>query len=121
TPSRTPTFPASTVMISSDHITLPKGSPGTVNVEFGAGSSPPCKIVTVYFTVKTAAQNGVDYILTDSMGQDATVMGHTNYFPLTLTNLYTSRKKTLPVNIVLQKNSAYYLGNTKITVQLLAR
>ena len=41
--------------------------------------------------------------------------------PLTLTNLYTSRKKTLPVQIALKKDPAYYDGNTKVTVQLLAK
>jgi hypothetical protein len=71
--------------------------------------------------VKSAARNGVDYTLTDSLGQDATMTGHTNHFPLTLTNLYTSRKKTLPVQIVLNKDPHYYLGNTKVTVQLLAK
>jgi hypothetical protein len=109
------------VRISSDHGSIPKGSTATISVNLGAASSPPCNNVTVYFTVKTAAQNGVDYTLTDAMGQDATTMGHTNFFPLTLTNLYTSRKKTLPVQIVLQKNRAYYLGNTKVTVQILAK
>jgi len=92
-----------------------------LTLNYGAGSAPPCTNVTVYFTTKTKAVNGVDFTFTDANGQDATVVGASLTGPLTLTNLYTSRKKTLPVQIGLKKDPAYYSGNTKVSVQLLAQ
>jgi hypothetical protein len=118
-PTPTPTCPAPTVRISSDHSSINKGQQATITLSYGAGSAPPCNNVTVHFIVKTNAKNGVDFTLTDANGQDATVVGTMTSGPLTLRNLYTSRKKMLPVQIILQKNSAYYLGNTKVTIQLL--
>jgi YVTN family beta-propeller protein len=116
TPTPAPTLtpcPAPTVRISSSRNQLPKGVAAIIDITQKGGCSP----VTVYYTVKTRAVNGVDYTLTDQFGQDATAGQSTG--PLTLTCLYTSRSKMLPVNIVLQKNKAYYLGNTKVTVNLL--
>jgi hypothetical protein len=119
TPTPTPSCPVPTVRISSDHSSINKGQQATITLSYGAGSAPPCNNVTVHFIVKTNAKNGVDFTLTDANGQDATMVGTMTSGPLTLRNLYTSRKKMLPVQIILQKNSAYYLGNTKVTIQLL--
>ena len=121
TPAPTPTCGAPTVRISSDRGSIRKGESATITMNYGAGSAPPCTNVTVYFTVKTKATNGVDFTFTDVNGQDATVVGALLTGPLTLTNLPTSRKKTLPVQIGLKKDPAYYSGNTKVTVQLLAK
>jgi YVTN family beta-propeller protein len=121
TPTPAPTCAAPTVRIASDRNSLQKGEHATIFMYYGAGSSVPCTNITVYFTVKTKAVNGVDFTFLDANGQDATVVGAQLTGPLTLTNLYTSRKKTLPVQISLKKDPAYYSGNTKVTVQLLAR
>jgi YVTN family beta-propeller protein len=121
TPSGTPTCGAPTVRIATDRNSIHKGENATITLSFGAGSAPPCQGVVVYFIIKTRAQQGVDYVITDSLGQVVTNnSGQITTGALTLHNLFTSRKKTLPVNIVLQKNRAYYLGNTQVTVQLLA-
>ena len=116
-----PTCPAPTVRIFSDRNSIHKGESATITLNYGAGSAGPCQSVTVHFTVKTKAKSGVDFTLTDANGQDATVVGAVTSGPLTLQNLYTSRKKTLPVNISLTKDPAYYLGNKKVSVQLLAK
>jgi len=108
-----------TARIASDRGSIRKGETATIAIFPGASSATLCQSVTVYYTVKTHAQAGVDYTLTDQFGQDATSQVVNG--PLFLNNLYTSRKKTLSVQIVLQKNSAYYLGNSKVTVQLLAK
>ncbi|HEX4637878.1 MAG TPA: PA domain-containing protein [Chthoniobacterales bacterium] len=121
TPTPTPTCAAPTVRIASDRNSLHKGESATITMNYGAGSATPCTNVTVYFTVKTKAKNGVDFTFLDANGQDATQVGVLLTGPLTLTNLYTSRKKTLPVQIALKKDRAYYDGNTKVTVQLLAK
>lgn len=120
-PSPTPTCGAPTVRILTDRNSIHKGESATISLNYGAGSLPPCTNVTVQFTTKTRAQNGIDFTFTDANGQDATVVGATLTGPLTLRNLPNSRKKTLPVNIVLLKNRAYKLGNTQVTVQLLAQ
>ena len=112
--------PVPTVRISSDRNSIHKGESATITLDYGAGSAPPCQNVTVYFTVKTHAKNGVDFTFTDVNGQDATVVGAVLSGPLTLRCLYNSRNKTLPVNILLKKDPAYYLGNRKVAVELLA-
>jgi len=121
TPTPSPTCAAPTVRILSDRNSIHKGESATITLNYGAGSAPPCTSVMVYFTTKTKAQNGVDFTFTDANGHDATVVGALLTSPLTLQNLYTSRKKTLPVQIGLKKDPAYYSGNTKVTVQLLAK
>ncbi|HZR77839.1 MAG TPA: PQQ-binding-like beta-propeller repeat protein [Chthoniobacterales bacterium] len=121
TPTPTPACAAPTVRIVSDRNSIRKGESATINMTYGAGSATPCTNIIVYFTVKTKAKNGVDFTFTDANGQDATQVGVLLTGPLTLRNLYTSRKKTLPVNISLKKDPAYYDGNSKVTVQLLAR
>jgi hypothetical protein len=122
TPSATPPCGAPTVRISSDRNSIYKGETATINLTFGAGSAAPCQGVIVFFTIKSRAQQGVDYVITDSLGQVvANTSGQVTQGPLMLHNLPTSRKKTLPVNIVLQKNRAYTLGNSQVTVQLLAK
>jgi YVTN family beta-propeller protein len=114
------TCPVPTVRISSDRNSIHKGETATITLNFGANSSPPCGAVTVFFALKTHAQQGVDYILTDQFGQVVT-NGQIPNGPLLLHNLFTSRTKTLLVNFVLQKNKAYYLGNKQVSVQLLAQ
>jgi hypothetical protein len=52
--------------------------------------------------------------------QDATVVGGTFKAPFTLTNLPTSRKKTLIFDVVLVKDRAYYIGNKQVQVELLS-
>src|SRR5581483_3549975 len=118
TPTPTPACAAPTVRIVSDRNSIRKGESATINMTYGAGSATPCTNIIVYFTVKTKAKNGVDFTFTDANGQDATQVGVLLTGPLTLRNLYTSRKKTLPVNISLKKDPAYYDGNSKVTVQL---
>ena len=118
-PSATPACPVPTARIASDRGSIPKGSTAIISIFPGAASAPMCQNVTIHYTVKTKALAGVDFTLTDQFGQDALTQVVNG--PLFLTNLYTSRKKTLSVQIVLQKDSAYYLGNTKATVQLLAK
>src|SRR6267143_1269874 len=113
--------PVPTVRISSDRNSIHKGESATITLDYGVGSAPPCQNVTVYFTVKTHAKNGVDFTFTDVNGQDATVVGAVLSGPLTLRCLYNSRNKTLPVNILLKKDPAYYLGNRRVSVQLLAQ
>ena len=44
-------------------------------MNYGAGSAPPCTNITIYFTVKTKAKNGVDFTFLDANGQDATQVG----------------------------------------------
>jgi hypothetical protein len=114
TPTPTPTpCPVPTIRISTSRSQLPKGQEATITIS----GKNICNDVTVYYTVKTRAQNGVDYTLTDQFGQDAT--GGQSSGPLTLRCLYTARKKMLPVHIQLQHNRAYYLGNKSVTVNLL--
>jgi hypothetical protein len=118
-PSATPACPVPTARVASSRGSILKGETAIVSIFSGAGSAPMCQNVTVHYLVKTKAQAGVDFTLTDQFGQDA--MTQVVNGPLFLNNLYTSRKKTLSVQIVLQKDSAYKLGNTKATVQLLAK
>lgn len=110
-----------TLRISSDRNSLHKGESAIINIGYGSGSLQPCNPFTAYFIVKTKAVNNTDFTFLDANNQDATQVGGTLQGPLTLTHLYSSRKKTLPVNITLKKDPAYYTGNTKITVQLLAK
>lgn len=112
---------APTVRIFSSRNSIHKGESATVTIDYGSASSPPCNTVTVNFAVKTRAQNNVDFTFTDANGQDATVVGALLTGPLTLRNLASSRKKTLPVNIVFLKDRAYYLGNKQVQVELLAQ
>jgi YVTN family beta-propeller protein len=121
TPSATPSCATPTVRIATDHTELHKGQSSTITLSFSANSATPCTNVTVHYIVKTHALDGVDFTLTDPNGQDATKVGTVISGPLTLTQLNTSRKKILPVTIVLQKNRAYYLGNTQVQVQLLGQ
>ena len=112
---------APTVRILSTRNSIHKGESATITIDYGTASQPPCNQVTVNFAVKTRAQNNVDFTFQDANGQDATVIGALLTGPLTLTNLPNSRRKTLPVNIVLLKDRAYYLGNRQVQVQLLAQ
>ena len=120
TPTPTPTCPVPTARIGSDHGSIAKGDTATITIFPGAASAGFCHPVFVYYTVKTKAVSGVDYLITDINGQVIPV-GQVANGPLLLHNLYTSRKKTLPVQFVLTKDPGYYLGNTKVTVQLLAK
>ena len=106
--------PAPTVRVSCDATSLHKGHSATITFTVKG----VCQNVTVLYTVVTRAQPGVDYSLTDSLGNDVTGGGQSSG-PLTLTALYNSRRRILPISIVLQPNSAYYRGNIKATVQLL--
>lgn len=121
TVSAAPSCGAPTIRIMSDRNSIRKGESATIMTDYGSGSLPPCIPFVVQFAVKTAAQNNVDFTFTDFYGQDATQFGVILYEPFTLTNLPTSRKKTLPFNILLLADPGYYSGNKKITVQLLAR
>lgn len=112
------TCPVPTVRISSDRNAIHKGEVATISVNFGAASPPPCNNVTVYFTVKTHAKQGVDFVITDSTG--AVITGNQANGSLFVHNMFTSRSKTLPVTIQLKKDSHYILGNTKVQVELLA-
>jgi hypothetical protein len=77
--------------------------------------------VTVHFHVGgRGAKPNIDYTLLDAVGQDATVPGVVVQLPLTLNNLYTSRRKPFPITITLIKDKAYYLtNNPKVTVTIL--
>ena len=114
-PTPTPTCPAPTVRISTDRTSLHKGQQAIITFSAKGG----CNDIVVFYTVTTHAQQGVDYTLTDSTGQVITTGGQGSG-PLTLSCLYSSRGKILPVGITIQPNRAYYRGNIKITIQLLA-
>jgi len=105
--------PAPTVRVSSDATSLHKGHSATITFTIKG-----CQNVTVFYSVVTRAQSGVDYLLTDSLGNVITT-GGTSFGPLTLTALYNSRRRILPISILLLPDSAYYRGNIKATVQLL--
>ena len=119
TPTPTPPCGAPTARISSDRNSIHKGETATITIFPGGSSALPCGPVTVFYTVKSRAQQGVDYTITDVNGQVITT-GQVTNGPLLLHNLPNSRRRTLPVNIVLIKDRAYYLGNTSVSVQLLA-
>lgn len=106
--------PAPTVKVTTTATSLHKGHSATIDFV----SKNFCAPITIQFSVVTHAQAGVDYSLVDSLGNDVTV-GGTSSGPLTLTALYNSRRKTLPLSILLLPDPAYYRGNTKVTVQLL--
>jgi hypothetical protein len=118
-PTPTPTCPAPTIRISSDRNSIHKGETATISLGLGGRSTPPCNPITVFYTVSTHAVQGTDYVITDSTGQVITNNQATG--DLFLHNLYTSRTKTLPISFTLRKNSAYYMGNKKVTVELLAQ
>src|SRR5207237_3962771 len=83
TPTATPTCPAPTVRISSDRNSIHKGENATIDLFTGSSSASLCHNVTVYYTVKTRAQRGVDFIITDATGQVVTD-DQTASSPLTL-------------------------------------
>jgi YVTN family beta-propeller protein len=119
TPNPTPDCPAPTVRITSDRTSIHKGASATITFFFGKATIP-CKDVTVHFHVGGKAKPNIDFTLTDVSGQDATVTGAVINGPLTLHNLYTSRVKPFRINITLLKDKAYYIGNPKVTVEILA-
>jgi hypothetical protein len=116
TPTATPTppCPAPTVKVATSTTSLHKGKTATITF---LGKNP-CPNTVAHFSVVTKAVSGVDFTLIDQLGQDATVTGQTTG-PLTLSCLYTSRKKVLPLSITLLPDRSYYRGNTKVTIQLL--
>lgn len=118
TPTATPTppCPAPTVRVNTTRTQLHKGQ--TATITFTAKNLCPNTIA--HFSIVTSAQSGVDFTLTDQLGQDATQTGQTTG-PLTLSCLYNSRRKNLPLSVLLTPDPSYYRGNTKITVQLLAK
>jgi YVTN family beta-propeller protein len=105
--------PAPTVRVSADATSLHKGHSATITFTIKG-----CQNVTVMYSVVTHAQSGVDYLLTDSLGNVITAGGQ-SFGPLTLTSLYNSRRRILPISILLLPDPAYYRGNVKATVQLL--
>ena len=106
--------PAPTVKVTTTATSLHKGQSATIDFV----SKNFCAPIIIQFSVVTHAQAGVDYSLVDSLGNDVSVGGLINP-PLTLTALYNSRRKILPLSILLLPDPAYYRGNTKVTVQLL--
>jgi YVTN family beta-propeller protein len=121
TPTPTP-CPAPTVRVVSDRTSIHEGQTATITIYYGKSTSPCSPSVTAHFHVGgRGAKPNIDYTLTDAAGHDATVLGATVNGPLTLRNLYTSRVKPFPITITLLKNKAYFLGNTKVTVQILAK
>ena len=111
-----------TIRVASDRNSIRKGESATIFFYFGKGSEPPCKDTTVHYHVGgKGAKPNIDYTLTDVNGNDATVVGAVVNGPLILHNLYTSRVKTFPITVTLLKDKAYYIGNPKVTIQLLAR
>ena len=106
--------PAPTVRVSSTATSLHKGHSATITFTVKG----VCQNVTVMYSVVTRAQSGVDYLLTDSLGNVITTGGQ-SYGPLTLTALYNSRRRILPISILLLPDPAYYRGNIKVTLQLL--
>jgi len=118
TPGSTPCG-APTARISTDRNSIHKGETATITIFPGASSATPCGPVTVFYTAKSRAKQGVDYTITDVNGNVITT-GQVSNGPLLLHNLPTSRKKTFPVNITLKKDRAYYLGNSRVRVELLA-
>ncbi len=114
TPTPPPPCPAPTVRVATSATSLHKGQDATITFT----GKNLCQNTTAFFTVVTHAQLGVDFTLTDQFGQDATTSGQTSGV-LTLHSISNSRRKILPLSIVLQPNRAYYRGNTKVTIQLL--
>jgi YVTN family beta-propeller protein len=108
--------PAPTVRVTTTAASLHKGSSAIIDFK----SNNICAPIVVQFSVVTHAQAGVDYSLTDSFGNDVTVGGSSSG-PLTLTALYNSRRRILPISILLLPDPAYYRANTKVTLQLLSR
>lgn len=106
--------PAPRVRVVTTATSLHKGQSATIDF-----TSPNfCAPITIHFAVVTHAQQGVDYSLVDSLGNDVSV-GGTTYGQLTLTALYNSRRKILPLSILLLPDPAYYRSNTKVTISLL--
>jgi len=120
TPSATPTppppCPAPTVRITTTSTSLHKGHDAIIDFT----GKNVCQSTTVHFSVVTKAVSGVDYTLTDQFGQDASVLGGQTSGALTLHSIPTSRRKVLPLSVLILPDRAYYRGNTKVTVQLLA-
>ncbi|HST30931.1 MAG TPA: PA domain-containing protein [Chthoniobacterales bacterium] len=114
TPTPTPPCKAPTVKVVTTGTSVHKGK--TVTITFTAKN--PCPNTVAHFSVVTNAVSGVDFTLTDQLGQDATTTGQTTG-PLTLYSIYTSRRKTLPISVLLTPDPSYYRGNTKVTVRLL--
>ena len=106
--------PAPTVRVTTTATSLHKGHSATIDFT----SKNVCAPITIQFSVVTHAQQGVDYSLVDSLGNDVS-LGGTSTGPLTLTALYNSRRKILPLSVLLLPDPAYYRGNTKVTVYLL--
>lgn len=115
TPVPTPTpCKAPTVKVATSSTSLHKGQSATI--VFTAKNICPNTIA--HFSVVTSAKSGVDFTLTDQLGQDATTTGQTTG-PLTLYSIYNSRRRILPISVVLLPDPSYYRGNTKVTIQLL--
>ncbi len=106
--------PAPTIRVTSTATSLHKGHTATIDFT----SRNVCGPVTIQFAIVTHAVAGTDYSLVDSLGNDVSV-GGTSYGPLTLTALYNSRRKILPISVLLLPDPAYYRANPKVTVQLL--
>src|SRR5262249_47960960 len=107
--------PAPTVRVTSTATSLHKGNSATIDFT----SRNFCAPIMIKFSVVTHAQSGVDYSLIDSLGNDVSA-GGTSVGPLTLTALYNSRRRILPLSVLLLPDPAYYRGNTKVTIQLLS-
>ncbi len=106
--------PAPHVRVTTTATSLHKGHSATIDFT----SKDFCAPITIQFTVVTHALPGIDYSLVDELGNDVTV-GGTTYGQLTLTALYNSRRRMLPISIVLLPDPAYYRINSKVTMQLL--
>ena len=114
TPTPPPPCPAPTVRVSTSTTSLHKGQIAIITFT----GKNLCPNTVAHFSIVTNAKSGVDFTLTDSLGQDATQTGQTSG-PLTLYAIYNSRRRVLPLSILLVPDPGYYRGNTKITVQLL--
>jgi hypothetical protein len=108
--------PAPTIRVTTTATSLHKGTSAIIDFK----SNNVCAPIVVQFSVVTHAQAGVDYSITDSLGNDVTVGGSSSG-PLTLTALYNSRRRILPISILLLPDPAYYRANTKVTLQLLSK
>ena len=106
--------PAPTVKVTTTAASLHKGLTATIDFT----SKNFCAPITIHFSVVTHAQQGIDYSLVDSWGNDVSV-GGVGIPPFTLTALYNSRRRILPLSVLLLPDPAYYRGNTKVTVYLL--
>lgn len=115
TPTPTPACKAPTVKVSTSSTSLHKGKIATILFT----AKNVCPNTIAHFSVVTNAVSGVDFTLTDQLGQDATTTGQTTG-PLTLYTIYNSRRRVLPISILLTPDPSYYRGNTKVTIKLLA-